>query len=478
MGWGRNNVGQLDIPQDLTNVVAISAKTDGHVMALKSDGEIVFWGRNDYGESNSPSIPEIGTLEIPCDANGAYPGIAESLYDCSGQCAGTLVYDGCNYCGSPALEGGLHLNFECVCIDEDCSLECLVEENCLGQCGIDIDDSYCLDDLNANLISSGGFHNLAINSDQEVFAWGRNNDGEINVPLDLNEVIKVATGEYHSLALKSDGTVVAWGENDNGQISVPEDLTNVIDISGGENHSLALKSDGTVVAWGHNNTNQLDIPSDLNSVVAISAGNDHNLALKADGTVVTWGYDGYSLMDIPTDLSDVIAISAGAQFSTALKSDGTVVAWGRNYSTSTEVPADLTNVVDIDAGQWFTLALKSDGTVVAWGRDNYSQINVPEDLANVVTISAGHEHALVLKTDGSLVSWGRNNEDQTTDPFIPEQLTFSVVCDSDGNLYDCAGVCGGDLVYDGCNFCGSPVLEGGADVNFECVCVDLSLIHI
>ena len=127
VGWGRNNVGQLDIPQDLTNVVAISAKTDGHVMALKSDGEIVFWGRNDYGESNSPSIPEIGTLEIPCDANGAYPGIAESLYDCSGQCAGTDVYDECNYCA------GADSDYICECDDDlNCSLECTGEENCLG----------------------------------------------------------------------------------------------------------------------------------------------------------------------------------------------------------------------------------------------------------------------------------------------------------------------------------------------------------
>ena len=97
----------------------------------------------------------------------------------------------------------------------NCSLECAVEENCLGQCGIVVDDVYCLENPNDNLISAGGFHNLAINSDQEVIAWGRNNDGEINVPEDLTNVIKVDAGEFHSLALKSDGTVVAWGENNN-----------------------------------------------------------------------------------------------------------------------------------------------------------------------------------------------------------------------------------------------------------------------
>ena len=225
-----------------------------------------------------------------------------------------MVYDGCNYCGSPALEGGQDANFECVCVNEDCNLECLIEENCLGQCGIEIDDAYCTDNFNAGLITAGGYHNLAINSDQEVYAWGRNNDGEINVPIDLTDVIKVESGEYHSLALKSDGTVVAWGENDSGQITVPADLTDVVDISGGENHSLALKSDGTVVAWGHNNDGQLDMPSDLDNVVSISAGRDHNLALKADGTVVSWGYDGYDLMNLPSELNDVVAITGDASF--------------------------------------------------------------------------------------------------------------------------------------------------------------------
>ena len=75
-------------------------------------------------------------------------------------------------------------------------------------------------------------------------------------------------------------------------------------------------------------------------------------------------------------------------------------------------------------------------------------VSVPEDLTNVVTVSAGHQHALVLKTDGELVSWGRSSEGQTTNPFVPEQITFSIECDSNGSLYDCSGACGGDLTYD------------------------------
>ena len=65
----------------------------------------------------------------------------------------------------------------------------------------------------------------------------------------------------------------------------------------------------------------------------------------------------------------------------------------------------------------------------------------------MVAITAGHEHSLVLKSDGTLVSWGRDNEGQLNNPYIPQQLTFSIQCDENGNLYDCSGVCGGCLLY-------------------------------
>lgn len=67
-----------------------------------------------------------------------------------------------------------------------------------------------------------------------------------------NRVVNIASGEFHSLALKADGTVVAWGRNDEGQTDVPPGLSEVVAIAAGDSHSLALKADGTVEAWGRN----------------------------------------------------------------------------------------------------------------------------------------------------------------------------------------------------------------------------------
>jgi alpha-tubulin suppressor-like RCC1 family protein len=92
------------------------------------------------------------------------------------------------------------------------------------------------------------------------------------------KVTPMATaGFYHSLVLRDDGTVWAWGRNDSGQLGdgttadkttpvrvkvkdydgtlVP--LSGVAALAGGSLHSLALDMDGTVWAWGSNQNGQL-----------------------------------------------------------------------------------------------------------------------------------------------------------------------------------------------------------------------------
>src|SRR2546422_521257 len=80
-------------------------------------------------------------------------------------------------------------------------------------------------------VTGGGYHSLALKSDGTVWACGRNYDGELgngnynnsNVPVQvsiLSGVIALTSGGgwFHSLALKNDSTVWAWGKNDYGQL--------------------------------------------------------------------------------------------------------------------------------------------------------------------------------------------------------------------------------------------------------------------
>ncbi|MBI9075551.1 MAG: thrombospondin type 3 repeat-containing protein [Desulfatibacillum sp.] len=305
-------------------------------------------------------------------------------------------------------------------------------------------------------IAAGCFHSLALKNDGAVWAWGGNYYGQLGsastgrkrnpvqtVMTDgslLIGIIAIVAGEYHSLALKSDGAVWAWGRNEHGQIGdgstidkpnpvqvVTADgspLTGIIAIAAGEYHSLGLKNDGAVWAWGRNEDGQIgdgstiDKPnpvqvvmadgSPFTGVQAIAARYRHTLALKNDGAVWAWGRntlgqigDGSTIskpnpvqvvMADGSPIADVKAIAAGCRHSLALKSDGAVWAWGYNrygqlgdgetdsLSNPVQVIASednpLTDVMAIAAGDNFSLALKNDGAVWAWGWNYCGQLGI------------------------------------------------------------------------------------------------------
>ncbi|MCH2059487.1 MAG: cadherin domain-containing protein [Verrucomicrobiales bacterium] len=282
-------------------------------------------------------------------------------------------------------------------------------------------------------ISSGWYHDLAINAEGLATSWGRDDQNQVNVPEGLGIVRAISAGFYHSLALKEDGTVVAWGDNRYRQVNVPAGAQEgVVAIAGGGYHSLAMRSDGSLVAWGRNHLGQLPLPSRerLGTIKAIATGAHHNMVLRTDGTVYAWGYNGNGQTDVPAALASVnhpafvrvTAIEGGALHSLALRADGTVVAWGDNTHGQRIVPAalrsvehpDFIKVTEISSVGYHNIVLREDGTVVTWGRNNHGQLNVPPALASadhpgfipVTGISAGGYHNLVLREDDSLVEWG------------------------------------------------------------------------
>ncbi|HEX3046122.1 MAG TPA: hypothetical protein VHY08_15310 [Bacillota bacterium] len=321
-------------------------------------------------------------------------------------------------------------------------------------------------------VAGGGAHSLALKNDGTVWAWGKNdagqlgngtmNDSMIAVPVNyFKKVIAIGAGGAHSIALTDVGTVWAWGANNDSQLgngtracsNIPvqvNGLTHIIAIAGGENHNLALKNDGTVWAWGSNDRGQLgtgtttssNVPvqvSRLTNVIAIAGGGSHSLAIKIDGTVWAWGDNQYGQLGNGTitnssapvqvsNLTDVITIAAGGNHSLALKSDGTVWAWGHNKygQLGTQATADskspvqvsrLSQVIAIAAGFSHNLAVKRDGTVWAWGDFEIGGLRVTtpssipiqvNDLTHVYNIAAGGAYSLALKDDNTVLKLVNN----------------------------------------------------------------------
>lgn len=187
-------------------------------------------------------------------------------------------------------------------------------------------------------VSAGGNHSIALDYYGNVWGWGLNSRGQLgngtltnssapvqvkaSASTSLSQVSAVSTGYDFTVALKSNGTVWAWGRNNEGQLGdgtatdriYPVQvkgpggngyLTNIVAISSGSAHTLALRNDGTVWSWGNNQYGQLGNGLLMNSAVPVQviagastgmlqqatqivAGDYHSLALTTSG-LMAWG---------------------------------------------------------------------------------------------------------------------------------------------------------------------------------------------
>ncbi|MBF0487186.1 MAG: hypothetical protein HQK98_03410 [Nitrospirae bacterium] len=461
--------------------VAAGVYADDYMAALKSDGSVWTWGRNNWGQLGNNTILDSTVPVQVISANGI------------GYLTGI----------SSIASGGDHT----VALDNSKNVWTW-GYNGSGQLGISTSTSYSALPVPVSGVSSvtaiaGGLsHTLSLTSAGNVWAWGSGGYGELgnrsvnnsSSPVEvyagssgnskLNGVTAISAGNEFSVALKS-GNVYSWGYNNYGQLgnssttsySYPVQATGVSGvtaISAGAYHTLALDSSGNVWAWGRNNNGQLGdgtttdrhVPTKittLTSVIAIAAGGYHSVALKSDGTVWAWGSGGYGQLgdglatasNVPIQVfagsTAFSSIAAGESYTAAIKADGSVWTWGYNNhgqlgngTTSNSLTPVLVRALteSIASGEQHSVVLRSDGTVWAWGYNGYGQLgnnstsnsSVPVEvssngngyLTGVTAVAAGDNHTIALMSGGTLSTWGRNNYGQLgngsiTDSSVPVQ---------------------------------------------------------
>jgi alpha-tubulin suppressor-like RCC1 family protein len=344
--------------------------------------------------------------------------------------------------------------------------------------------------------NAGSGFTAAIKTDGTLWSWGsvaslgRLNDGTRLTPVttfaggtnwadtptsEPDELYTLSGGQSHTAAIKTDGTLWTWGGGSTGQLGTNNTISISIPVTtfaGGTNwkqvsvsglNMAAIKTDGTLWTWGGNFFGGLgtnDTTDRLTPVTTfaggtnwkqVSSGQAHTAAIKTDGTLWTWGYNGSFTRRLGTNdttdrLTPVTTFAGGTnwkQVSTsffhtaAIKEDGTLWTWGyngtgqlgTNNTTTPPTPvttfAGGTNWKQVSGGANHTAAIKTDGTLWTWGFGGTGQLGNGITTGNISTpvttfaggtnwkqVSSAGAHTAAIKTDGTLWTWGSGTSGQ------------------------------------------------------------------
>ena len=369
----------------------------------------------------------------------------------------------------------------------------------------------------------------AITTDGSLWTWGGNVDGRLGVGDAVQRTtpqrveapgvtswIYVSMGARHTLAIDQDENLWAWGQNTRGQVGngntthqhlpvmVTGGATSWATVSGGNNSSLAVDTDGNLWRWG-SGTIVVGGDSSVPQLVTtgagvgnwqlVAAGSDHAVAIDVDGNIWTWGSNQRGLLGIgvgsgpvfltgtPTpiygdNLPAFTYVSTGVWHTLALGVDGSIWSWGHNevgqlgrgatmgmndqhvFPTPLAAPPGATGWKAVSAGNGNGFGIDDQGRLWSWGNNQNASLGlnmasggifspagnfnnpilVPVDIgptayvnnsgqtmpATWQSISAGWSGATAMCVDGSLWSWGANGQTSTT-PEIGGQLAKGIL---------------------------------------------------
>ena len=522
--WGANDQGQLGNGATTDSNLPVEVKVEGtpmegktivqtaigvtHSMALDSEGKVYSWGENVNGLLGTGDVIP-ATLPVEVRTSGT-PMAGKKIVQISAGGSHSMALDseGNIYAWGWGGEGQLG-NGE----NNNSNVPILVKKEGTG-----------LEGKTIKKVMAGGMFSMVLTSDGSLYSWGKNNYGQIgdgttnnyNLPVAVKTertpmagktVVDFSISNEHTVALTSDGQIYAWGRNESGQLGNGTNTASTLPVAvktegtpfagkkavqvvagGWEGaHSLALGTDGTVYSWGRNLNGQLGDQTTNDTTIVTFAKINFNssptpplkaMAISGESSAeVRWStpiFNGtFTISDyviqyretgteawseVTTSGSNTSKQITGLtnekvyQFRVAAKTNvgvgdysSIVLAMPHKKPTITSVtpvigPTEGNQEVTINGTDFAlktnklnqvsacancSIALSMDGKVFSWGwnqngdlgNGNSSDVNIPVAVKTEGTpmkgktisqISSGGIHNLALSMDGKVYAWGDN----------------------------------------------------------------------
>ena len=338
----------------------------------------------------------------------------------------------------------------------------------------------------------------------------------------LDNIIAISIRNGRSLALESNGELWGWGLNSGGLLQVSGTHKNrairprntqgqvldnkFIQISVGDSNICTLRSNGEIWCWGH------DFPQDpdrqdirgqiikdrygrkIDKFIQVISGYKHFCGLFYTGQVWCWGAgeqgqlgNGLSVSQDyaapvrtsftdSTPLGNVVLVRVKGNHTCALLADGTTKCWGQGSKgqlgdgveenslhdhghlypvtvrdSENAGGSSLENLVDLDTGQGHSCALDSSGGAFCWGNQYHGRLgngqsssirSYPDSVtvlkgdtvanfSRISQISLGGYHSCARTWRGHIYCWGSDTYGQLGDGVaLPNQTRATLVTKS------------------------------------------------
>ena len=286
-GWGDNFQGQLGIGTTTASRVRVPTQigtdsdwktissTYNHTLAIKTNGTLWAWGRNDYtGQLGDGTIVnKLSPVQIGSDTdwNTIFAGDHHSM---------AIKTDGTLWTWGNNDEGQFGTN--------NTSGSLIPLNISATAAGI----------ITYKFVSCGAFHTLAIRTDNSLWATGINTDGQIGDGTNNNRTsfvkigtnndwIFVSAGLAHNIGLRGSAgstRLVTWGKNHKGQLGDGTNISRNTPISLPFNSTATASTDWTYASVHSNHTiGRLVVGADLfswgeNPLGQLGIGNNTDVA--------------------------------------------------------------------------------------------------------------------------------------------------------------------------------------------------------